>query len=246
MKCNLLSKSPLIILTLFLLVLGIIYFLIIIFEYKFFPISNLMLNFASLGFIIWLTVQSFNKKDEKTKTTALCSIFLPLITIIFFTEKGFTTSFTNFNIALYSIHSVITYICSLVIFFSYRQRKGVKIGLGITYSVLLIPVSIIFFSIMFFSIIFADFSKDETVKSEMSPNSIYLAEIINNDQGALGGNSYVTVTRQNRNFNLLIGKIKKKPKIICSGRIWEFDEMALKWDTDEIIYIGEIKYEITK
>ena len=78
----------------------------------------------------------------------------------------------------------------------------------------------------------------------MSPNSVYIAEIIDSNQGALGGATLVSVTRQNRNISILIGELKKDSKVVYSGRWGEFETMTLRWETDEILYINENRYEI--
>jgi hypothetical protein len=90
----------------------------------------------------------------------------------------------------------------------------------------------------------SDFGKNTVIRAEMSPNSIYLAEVIDNDQGALGGATLVNVTKQNRNVYLLIGDLKKDAKEVYYGRWGESFEMTLRWETDNILYINENRYII--
>lgn len=144
------------------------------------------------------------------------------------------------NDASVSIHYLTTYLCTLAIFFSYGHERLEKFILGIIYSLLSAPIILI----TLFSITFGNFSNKTVVKSEMSPNSVYLAEIIDNDQGALGGRTYVTVTRPYRDLNILIGILKKRRMVIYSGEWVEFKGMTLKWKTDETLYINEKAYKI--
>jgi hypothetical protein len=238
MKDSILIKSPLVLLAIYLLFFLIIYFLIDIFGYKFFPINAYIINVVPSVIIIFFTILAFNKKNTKTRTATLLSVLLPIISILFFTAKSIATDLENINI--FVIHCLITYISSLVIFFSKEHEKWIKIGLGIVYSFLLIVILFI----SFLMIMFYDFSKNTTMKSEKSPNALYLAEIIDNDQGALGGNTIVKITQQNCNLNILLGKIEKKPMIIYSGKWGEFNEMTIRWETNKILYINEKEYEM--
>jgi hypothetical protein len=230
--------SPLVLLVIYLLFFCIIYFLIYIFGYNFIPVNDYVINIISSAIIISFTILALNKKDTKTKTTAFFSILLPIISILFFTVKDIATNTKNINIFI--IHCLIIYTSSLLIFFSQRHKKWIKIGLGIFYSFLLILILFIFFLLAMFH----DFAKNTVVKSENSPNSLYIAEIIDNDQGALGGNTLVKITRLNKNLNILLGKIEKNPIIVYSGEWGEFNKMSIMWETDEILYINEKKYEI--
>ena len=210
------------------------------FGYSFVPINDCAINIASSIVIVCFAILSFIKNDKKTGITTLSSVVLPIISILFFTVKGLVTDLKNIDI--FVIHCLITYVISLVLFFLYGHEKRIKIGFGIIYSFLLIPISFIFFLI----VVFYDFSRNTVVKSEKSPNSLYLAEIIDNNQGALGGSTKVKVIKQNCSINLLLGKIEKNPTVIYSGKWSEFNEMNLRWETDEILYINERKYEIKK
>ena len=231
-----LTKCPIVLLAIYLIFFCIFYFLLSIFGYTIIPINDYVINIVPSAIIVCLAILSlvFNKKEANT----LFSLLLPIISILYLTAKGIAADLNNINI--FVIHSLLTYICSLIIFFSHRHVMTVKIGLGIVYSFLLIPVSFVFFMI----IVFGDFSENKIVRAEKSPNSLYLAEIIDNDQGALGGNTYVKITQQNSNCNILIGEIKKNPTVIYSGKWGEFNGMTIRWETDEILYINEKKYEI--
>jgi hypothetical protein len=77
---------------------------------------------------------------------------------------------------------------------------------------------------------------------ELSPNLIFLAEIIDSDAGALGGSTHVYVTRLNSDVNLFIGMLKKDRQRIYRGEWGEFEKMTLRWEGDKILYINEKQY----
>jgi len=128
----------------------------------------------------------------------------------------------------------------MILFFSLVRNKSVKTRLGITYIVILSLISFIFLT----GFLFSGLSQNTVVKSVISPNSAYLAEVIDNDQGALGGSTLVTVTQINKTLNLLIGELKKNPTRIYYGSWGEFDGMVIRWETDTTLYINGNKYEI--
>ena len=71
------------------------------------------------------------------------------------------------------------------------------------------------------------------MESKMSPNSVYLAEVIAADYGVMHGAMLVRVTRQNHPRN---------SREIYRGN-WDA-LITLRWETDEILYINENKYVI--
>jgi hypothetical protein len=77
----------------------------------------------------------------------------------------------------------------------------------------------------------------------MSPNSLYLAEVIDVNGGvdASDGSRAAQVTRQGRNIYFFIGALIKSPQTIYNGYNVKW---TLRWETDEILYFGDNKYVI--
>ena len=242
MEVNRIPLFPLGTFVIFLFLPVLAYFISKLFGYTFVPNNGLALNIICAVLIIFFTINGIKYRNIETKMSTVFSTILPAIAtiFIFFGIDSFNYNGTNFFMSL--ILASITLICSMVLFFLYKCGKIIKIILGITYFILIVFMFLIFYTMVFFK----DFSSNTLIKSEMSPNSIYLAEIIYNNQGALGGNTLVNVTHQKRDINLLIGKLKKDPKLIYRGKWGEFETMALRWETDEILYINGNKYDITK
>ena len=235
-------KPTLFVLAISFLTLGFISLLFILLRYTFVPVSGVLLNVITASIIIWFTSSIVKNKNEKTKIYIIFAAFLPLATLFFAITHGILWStFIDTNIidtSTYVIHSYVVLICSMAIFFSCKMKKAVKIVLSIIYCILIVSMLIILFIMLFIATVFANFGIHEVVHSEMSPNYVYLAEIINSDQGALGGNTLVTITRQNRNLNLLIGKFEKVSRTIYITGWGAFGTMTLDWETDEILYIN--------
>ena len=128
----------------------------------------------------------------------------------------------------------------MVLFYLCECGKAIRIGLWIIYTIILTFIFLLFF----IALIISDFGKNTVIRTEMSPNSIYLVEVIYNDQGALGGATLVNVTRQNRDLYLIIGSIKKDAERIYAGRGSDSFGMTLRWETDNVLYINENRYVI--
>ena len=239
-------------LAVFLLSLSGFYAFIKIFRYSvaFILPIGLVLNIITAGAIVWLTISGVRNRREKTKASIILSAVLPLIALIYLVLKSVSFEVSIESHGLYPIysltekstiiHACITMICSMVLFFSCGRGKAIRIGLGIIYSA---GVLILFF-MLFIAFLFSDFGENKVVASVVSPNDKYVAEIVSIDQGALGGDTVVNITRQHRDINFLIGKLKKDPKRIYHGRWGEFYDMVLRWETDNILNINDIKHDI--
>ena len=238
-------------LALFMLLLISFYLIIKLFGYTFVPFNGLAINILTTGIIVWLTINGIKNRDKKTKTTVVFAMLLPLIAVSYLILKSisadiggevnqglFAVDLTAESTMIYSMHAGIVLVCSMKIFFSCGRGKVIRIGLGIIYSILLLFIC---FRI-FLMLIFSDFGKNTVEKSELSPNAKYLVEAIYVDSGALGGDIVVNVTQQNQDINLLIGELKKDPKRIHDDVWGEPVVWALRWETDEVLYINEVRY----
>ena len=234
-----LQRYPPTTLAILLLALGIIYLQIILLGYTFVPnpISGLVMNIVTTAIIFGITVIAVKSKKTKTQVNTVFSALLPLIAIIYIITKWMAS---DINTIVYVAHAYIILFCCILLFFLCSYMIAIKIGLGIIYT----AMHMLIFFVLFIMLAFSNFGENTVMKSEISPGSIYIAEIIASDEGAMGGSTLVDVTRLNRDINLfIIGELKKAPKRIYSGRWGEFD-MALRWENDEILYINEIRYDI--
>lgn len=111
---------------------------------------------------------------------------------------------------------------------------------SLTLSLLLaIPVGII----LFFALIFGSFGKNTVVKTVRSPSGEYYAQVIDSDQGALGGDTLVEVYEKCLVDNSLI-RIQKEPRRIYSGEWGEYEHMQIYWKSDACLVINGIEHQI--
>mgnify|MGYP004537430273 FL=1 len=141
---------------------------------------------------------------------------------------------------IWVIGSVLFYIaCCCYLTVKYGKPLALKI-IALVLSVLMIlPLG--FFS--FIALIFGNIAQNTVVKTVESPSGKYYAQVIDSDQGALGGNTIVDVY-QECEINALLFKIKKKPQQVYSGGWGEFENMQIRWKNDNCLIINSVEYEI--
>jgi hypothetical protein len=225
------------------LIAGLFYFMVAMLDYKIVSINSYVFNTLFMAVIIWLTVKTLKEEHEKTKTTAVVFALLPFIAFfyLFFKSSITSTEAIDTHPYIHTLHACVTLICSMTVFYKCVSKKGVRIGLGIVYSGI---VALIFMALAvstFFSI-FGIRAHIAVRQSALSPNGVYLAEVKSADQGALGGSTFVTVTRQNRDIDLFLITFVKAPRNIYTGR-WS-ESLNLRWESDQALYINEQPYKI--
>lgn len=93
------------------------------------------------------------------------------------------------------------------------------------------------------ALLFGNAPQSTVVRTLPSPDGRYRAEVIESDQGALGGDSFVDVY-ENVEIDLLLFKIEKKPQRVWSGGWSESEDMLICWKDDDSLLINSTLYEI--
>lgn len=95
----------------------------------------------------------------------------------------------------------------------------------------------------FFSYIFGNFGENTVVRTLESPSGEYCAQIIDSDQGGLGGNTFVEV-QQKSIVNAILFRIEKAPQRVYSGDWREHETMQIYWKDDHCLIINSAEYLI--
>ena len=82
----------------------------------------------------------------------------------------------------------------------------------------------------------------EVVDTVYSPNGRHRAELLDINEGALGGDTVVLVYDERGSLDLGFCTLQKKPKIAYMGPWGEFKDMELKWDSDACLRINGKDY----
>ena len=222
-------------LAIFFLAFGSLYFGIGFLRYTFIlSFDWAIVNIFTCAIIIFLTIKGMTNREKHMKNSTAVAISLPLLALFFVLAKGSASDITALHILLLSYVSVI---CAIILFFSCTRGTGFKITFSIIYALILVPMFLFSIVLLFGSIFMRGFVLIEVTSAELSPNATYLAEVIRNDQGALGGHTTIEITEQNRDINLLIGELQRNPRKVYFGRWWEYKYMSLYWESDDILYV---------
>ena len=219
----------------FFLTFGLLYLLLGLLRYTFvFSRSWAILSIFICIVIVLLTVKAIKNRAEQVEFSSLAAVCLPLLALFFVLTKGIATDIDRLLLILLSYLSVI---CAIILYVSCGHKKRLKIAFSIVYGLILVPMFLFSLIMLFGTIFMGDFGRIEVTNAAPSPNAVYLAEIISNDRGALGGHTEINITEQNRNINLLIGELQPNPRRVYFGGWWEYMDMSLRWESDDVLYV---------
>ena len=77
---------------------------------------------------------------------------------------------------------------------------------------------------------------------EYSPDREYKAEVVDSDQGALGGAVFVNVCNTEPVIDLYFIKVSKKPHCVYSGEWGGYKGMELYWKDNHILSVNGSDY----
>ena len=106
-------------------------------------------------------------------------------------------------------------------------------------ALMVLPIG--FFS--FIALFFGNIGQDTVVQTVESPSGKYYAQVIDSDQGALGGDTLVVVYEESK-ISAILFKIEKKPQMVYFGDWGEFKNMQIHWKDDRCLVINSVEYEI--
>ena len=137
------------------------------------------------------------------------------------------------------IGALVCSICSCYLTVKHGNSLALRIETLILFSIII--AIILFFS--YVAYIFGNFGLNTAVQKVESPSGNYYAEVIDSDQGALGGATFVEVY-DNRGIELFFLKIRKRPKRVYTGYWGEFENMDIYWKDDTCLVINSVPMDI--
>ena len=134
------------------------------------------------------------------------------------------------------IFTLISCCCAIAVFSKFAGPLALKIISGI--------LSALFFLLLLLISITEYLSSNTVVKSVSSPQNTYVAEVIDNDQGALGGNTLVDIKDNSKMIDLYVGKFSKPPVHVYTGKWGEFTNIQIRWENEHVLVIDGKEYRI--
>ncbi len=163
-----------------------------------------------------------------------------LIAILPFAAFINATYFILFHRSILVAACLIVFVICCCILWA-KHRKTVA---GIIVASLLSAFAIWYFGILcFIGLTLGNIGQNTVVKTVDSPNGTQYAEVIDIDQGALGGDTLVVV-RQKRKIDLILFIIEKEPQRVYLGRWGEFENMKVSWRDDHCLIINSVEYAV--
>lgn len=96
---------------------------------------------------------------------------------------------------------------------------------------------------MLISLIMGDFGEVTITQTVYSPNKEYYAQVICDDQGALGGNTIVNLCKD-KEFDAFIFKIYPTPHEVYYGEWYEYQNMKVHFKDDHTLVVNSNVYTI--
>lgn len=161
---------------------------------------------------------------------------------------GFLTPLSLINTVVYIFEYidvlviVSCFICALCCFaltMMHGEKLLLKIVAIVLSALMVVPVGFI----GFIALTFGRIGQNTVVKSVDSPDGTYYAEVIDSDQGALGGDTLVNVY-EHKGINAILFRIEKKPQRVYFGEWGEFMDMEIYWKNNNCLVINSTDYEI--
>ncbi|MDD3141862.1 MAG: hypothetical protein PHX08_23245 [Lachnospiraceae bacterium] len=182
--------------------------------------------------IVTVVLNVVEKEKNQNKMIAGLMMPLALINVVFYLYQQ-----CSIWIALSLFISVG---CCCYLTLSLGGPKAFKIFTLALSVIITLPIGFVCFILL----IFGNIGKNSVVQSVQSPNGAYYAEIIDSNQGALGGGTFVDVYKKDA-LNLLLFKIADKPQRVFSGDWGEFTDMELYWKNDNCLIINGVGFSQT-
>lgn len=192
--------------------------------------------FAVVDAVLAVCVVQLNAAHENTiKDKAIC-VLLALVMPL---------SLVNVFICLQRQSHVLVLIsgwvcicCCGYLTIKYAKPMILKIVALIIAGLLALPIGLFSLFAVFFPI-----GQNTVVKTVESPSGRYYAQVIDSDQGALGGDTTVNVHEKSV-INLILLQIEKKPQQVYFGDWGAFKNMKIYWKNDHCIVVNSVEHEI--
>ena len=191
------------------------------------PVFAVLLAVLSVGTLI---LHILNKQKKLLALTAVLALVNLVNTVLLI--------FAN-NAPIVILCTLLSSICCCLLPAMHAKRLAVKVTSLILSVLLLAPVCYAGFIFL----IFGNIGQNTVVQAAVSPDGKHIAEVINSDQGALGGDTLVDV-QQVRTFDAGIFEIRKKPQRVYIGEWGEFEDMEIEWKDEKCLLLNGREYII--
>ena len=129
--------------------------------------------------------------------------------------------------------------CCCVLTVKHGKPPALKIVSLVLSGLLLLPIGFL----GFLTSVFGDIGQNTVVQTVESPGGKYCAQVIDSDQGALGGATLVEVCEKG-GIDAVIFKLEKKPQRVYTGAWGAYEDMEIGWNGDGCLVIDSVEYPV--
>lgn len=133
------------------------------------------------------------------------------------------------------IGMAVCVVCCWYLVIRYTKPLSVRVPALSLGAVLIVPVCIV----IFFAVLFGDFGEVRTIETVESPSGALCAQVIEHDDGALGGATIVQV-RKNWCLDLYVLQITPKSKTVYRGDWYEHAHIKVAWKNEQQLIINGV------
>lgn len=189
-------------------------------------------------------------------------IVTALIAVAALLLSGKETADSGHDKLLIALLAPLSLVCALIQFFQYSGTLGVLSALicaiccsilsirqgrprfvGVLAGLLCGAMALLALSPYgLFVILMGSFGEETVVRTVPSPDGVYVAELIDDDQGALGGGTRVVV--HEREYNAWLFRVVKKPQEVYWGPWGEYKDLEICWEDEHHLVVKNKVYEI--
>lgn len=197
-----------------------------------FSVSAFVVVDAALAVCVVALIEVYEKTIKNKTIYILLALVMPLSLVNVF------VCLQRHSHVLVLISGWVCICCCGYLTIKYAKPMILKIVALTIAGLLALPISLFSLFAVFFPI-----GQNTVVKTVESPSGRYYAQVIDSDQGALGGNTIVNVHKKST-VNLILLQIEKEPQRVYFGEWGEFKNMNIYWKDDSCIVINSVKYKI--
>lgn len=175
----------------------------------------------------------FDKEKAASKSAMAVSAVLPPLSLV-----GAIFCVIKCSTAFVAVCCLVSAVCSVTL--AIRNGKPFVLKtVSLSFAALLIiPAGFIMTVIL----LFGKLSANTVVRTVGSPSGHYYIEVVDSDQGALGGDTRVELNE--RVLDLGIFGIQKKPRRLYTGHYGEYSDMEIYWKDDSCVVINSVGYGV--
>lgn len=196
--------------------------------YQFLLFSNTGFAVALALLSVCAVVVSFLSKEGIGRIAGVFAVLLPVLALI----NSLFLIFANVN-AFGVLGLVVAFGCSCCLTVKCVKSMELRIIALVVAGTLAVPTVFLGFIML----LFGSIGQNTVVRTVDSPGGTYYAQVIDSDQGALGGDTLVNVY-EHKKLNAILFTIQKKPKRVYTGDWRAYENMQIYWRNDNCLVIN--------